>query len=92
MAEAQRTRGWWLLSSLCDVVRNTIYAFTKFTHTIEIFKKHEQKGYHKEAMVKMESFIHEGDEWPAGQYFCPDQCSEGACCDEQKLQLRPYSL
>ena len=71
MAEVQRTGGWWLLSSLCDVIvmfyasKNfraqagvlVSYAFTNFKHAIEIFKKHEQKDYHKEAMVKMESFV-----------------------------------
>ena len=33
------------------------YAFTNFKHAIETFKKHEQKDYHKEAVVKMESFM-----------------------------------
>ena len=33
------------------------YAFTNFKHAIEILKKHEQKDYHKEAVVKMESFM-----------------------------------
>lgn len=33
------------------------YAFTNFKHAIEIFKKHEQKDYHKEVVVKMQSFM-----------------------------------
>lgn len=33
------------------------YALTNFKHAIDSFKKHEQKDYHKEAVVKMESFV-----------------------------------
>lgn len=33
------------------------YALTHFKHAIDSLKKHEQKDYHKEAVVKMESFM-----------------------------------
>ena len=33
------------------------YALTNFKHAIDNLKKHEQKDYHKEAVVKMESFV-----------------------------------
>ena len=32
------------------------YALTNFKHATDSLKKHEQKDYHKEAVVKMESF------------------------------------
>ena len=31
--------------------------FINFKHAIEILKKHEQKDYHKEDVVKMDSFV-----------------------------------
>lgn len=33
------------------------YALSDFKHAIENLKKHEQKDYHKEAVVKMESYV-----------------------------------
>lgn len=32
-------------------------ALTNFKHAIEILKKHEQKDYHREAVVKMDTFV-----------------------------------
>ena len=33
------------------------YALTDFKHAIDSLKKHEQKEYHKEAVVKMDTFV-----------------------------------
>ena len=32
-------------------------ALTNFKHAIEILKKHEQKDYHREAVLKMDTFV-----------------------------------
>ena len=45
------------------------YALTNFKHANDNLKKHEQKDYHKEAVVKMQSFM----KVMSGQHFCPDQ-------------------